>query len=69
MSDATADAWAAREPPWRACLELAWSAYGAGTIPVGAAVTGAASTVIAEGVGAAVMATVGRIVYAGASPA
>ena len=111
--------WAALEPPWRACLELAWRAYGAGTIPVGAALTDSAGTVVAEGrnrvyeqtapagqiansllahaevnalvgldpehryedhtlytalepcllcVGAAVMATVGRIAYAGADP-
>jgi hypothetical protein len=68
MSGEAHDAWASLEPPWRACLELAWSAYGAGTIPVGAAVTDAAGTVIAEGVGTAVMATVGRIAYAGADP-
>jgi tRNA(Arg) A34 adenosine deaminase TadA len=119
VSDSAAAAWAALEPPWRACLELAWSAYGAGTIPVGAAVTDGAGTVVAEGrnrvyeraapegqiansllahaevnalvgldperryedhtlytalepcllcVGAAVMATVGRIAYAGADP-
>ncbi len=29
-------AWAALEAPWRACLSLAWEAYGANTIPVGA---------------------------------
>jgi tRNA(adenine34) deaminase len=116
---AAEDAWAALEPPWRSCLELAWRAYGAGTIPVGAALTDGAGTVVAEGrnrvyektapagqiansllahaevnalvgldperryedhtlytalepcvlcVGAAVMATVGRIAYAGADP-
>jgi tRNA(adenine34) deaminase len=114
-----AAAWGALEPPWRTCLELAWRAYGAGTIPVGAALTDAAGTVVAEGrnrvyerrapagqiagsllahaevnallgldperryedhtlytalepcvlcVGAAVMATVGRVAYAGADP-
>jgi tRNA(Arg) A34 adenosine deaminase TadA len=118
VSDA-ATAWAALEPPWRTCLELAWRAYGAGTIPVGAALTDGTGTVVAEGrnrvyektapagqiansllahaevnalvgldperryadhtlytalepcllcVGAAVMATVGRIAYAGADP-
>ena len=117
-ADASA-AWAALEPPWRACLELAWRAYGAGTIPVGAALTDSAGTIVAEArnrvyektapagqiansllahaevnalvrldperryedhalytalepcvlcVGAAVMATVGRIAYAGADP-
>jgi tRNA(Arg) A34 adenosine deaminase TadA len=119
MSAGAEAAWAALEPPWRTCLELAWRAYGANTIPVGAAVTDGAGTVVAEGrnrvyertaptgqiansllahaeinalvgldperryedhtlytalepcvlcVGAAVMATVGRIAYAGADP-
>jgi tRNA(adenine34) deaminase len=119
MSGATAPAWERLEPPWRTCLELAWSAYGAGTIPVGAAVTDGAGAIVAEGrnriyeptapdgqiansllahaevnalvgldperryedhtlytalepcllcVGAAVMATVGRVRYAGADP-
>jgi tRNA(adenine34) deaminase len=118
MSDA-GTAWAALEPPWQACLELAWRAYGAGTIPVGAALTDGTGAVVAEGrnrvyektapagqiansllahaevnalvgldperryedhtlytalepcllcVGATVMATVGRIAYAGADP-
>jgi tRNA(Arg) A34 adenosine deaminase TadA len=112
-------AWAALEPPWRTCLELAWTAYGAGTIPVGAALADRTGTIVAEGrnrvyektsppgqianrllahaevnalvgldperryedhtlytalepcllcVGATVMATVGRIAYAGADP-
>lgn len=34
---------------WHAALELAWEAFGAGTIPVGAVVTGADSTVLARG--------------------
>jgi tRNA(Arg) A34 adenosine deaminase TadA len=117
-SDA-ASAWAALEEPWRVCLSLAWRAYGAGTIPVGAALVDRAGAVVAEGrnrvyeraappgqiansllahaevnalvgldperryedhvlytalepcllcVGATVMATVGRIRYAGADP-
>jgi tRNA(adenine34) deaminase len=116
---AAAAAWDDLGAPWRACLELAWSAYGAGTIPVGAAVVDGAGTIVANGrnpiyerrappgqiansllahaevnalvgldperryedhalytalgpcllcVGAAVMATVGRVRYAGADP-
>ncbi len=112
-------AWDALDEPWRRCLSLAWAAYGAGTIPVGAVLVDASGTVVAEGrnrvyertapprqiansllahaevnelvaldperryedhvlytalepcllcVGAAVMATVGRIRYAGADP-
>jgi tRNA(adenine34) deaminase len=34
---------------WRAALELAWEAFGAGTIPVGAVVTGADGSVLARG--------------------
>jgi tRNA(adenine34) deaminase len=119
METASSDAWAALEPPWRVCLSLAWEAYGAGTIPVGAALVDGGGDVVAEGrnrvyereappgqvansllahaevnalvaldperryedhvlytalepcllcVGAAVMATVGRIRYAGADP-
>ncbi len=32
-------AWEELEPPWREAFALAWEAYGAGTIPVGAVVT------------------------------
>jgi tRNA(Arg) A34 adenosine deaminase TadA/phage tail protein X len=114
-----AAAWNALEEPWRVCLSLAWEAYGAGTIPVGAALVDADGAVVAEGrnrvyepsaphgqlansllahaevnallaldpeqryedhvlytalepcllcVGATVMATVGRLRYAGADP-
>lgn len=117
-SDGSA-AWNALEDPWRVCLSLAWDAYGAGTIPVGAALVDGAGKIVAKGrnrvyervgppgqvansllahaevnalvaldpeqryedhvlytalepcllcVGAAVMATVGRIRYAGADP-
>ena len=31
------------------CLSLAWEAYGAGTIPVGAALVDAEGAVVAEG--------------------
>ena len=118
MSDA-ATAWDALEEPWRVCLALSWRAYGAGTIPVGAALVDGGGAVVAEGrnrvyeptgpegqiansllahaevnalvgldperryedhvlytalepcllcVGATVMATVGRVRYAGADP-
>jgi tRNA(Arg) A34 adenosine deaminase TadA len=111
--------WSALDEPWRVCFELAWEAYGAGTIPVGAALVDGAGAVVATGrnrvyepaapapqiahsllahaevnalvgldperryedhtlytslepcvlcVGATVMATVGRIRYAGADP-
>ena len=114
-----AEAWDALAEPWRVCLSLAWTAYGAGTIPVGAALVDGAGAVVARGrnrvyersappgelansllahaevnalvrldperryedhvlytalepcllcVGATVMATVGRIRYAGADP-
>jgi tRNA(adenine34) deaminase len=118
-ADEARAAWDELDAPWRVCLELAWQAYGAGTIPVGAALTDAAGAIVAEGrnriyerdappgqiagsllahaevnalvaldperryedhtlytalepcllcVGAAVMATVGRVRYAGADP-
>jgi tRNA(adenine34) deaminase len=44
-----ASAWEALEEPWQVCLSLAWSAYGAGTIPVGAALVDAAGAIVAEG--------------------
>jgi tRNA(Arg) A34 adenosine deaminase TadA len=37
------------EPAWRAAFELAWEAFRAGTIPVGAVVTDADGTVLARG--------------------
>jgi tRNA(Arg) A34 adenosine deaminase TadA len=37
------------EPAWRAALELAWQAFGAGTIPVGAIVTDTDGTVLSRG--------------------
>jgi tRNA(Arg) A34 adenosine deaminase TadA len=43
------DAWDELEPAWRAALELAWEALGAGTIPVGAVVTDAGGGVLARG--------------------
>jgi tRNA(adenine34) deaminase len=41
-------AWDELEPAWRAAFELAWDAYGAGTVPVGAVVT-KGDSVIARG--------------------
>lgn len=112
-------AWVELDASWQRALELAWEAYGHGTIPVGAALADAAGEVVAEGrnrvyeavapprqlagsllahaevnalvgldperryedhllttslepcllcLGAAVMATVGRVRYAGADP-
>jgi tRNA(Arg) A34 adenosine deaminase TadA len=43
------DAWSGLESAWRAGFELAWEAYCAGTIPVGAVVTDADGTVLARG--------------------
>ncbi len=41
--------WEALTPPWRACLEEAWAAYRAGSLPIGAAVADPAGAVIARG--------------------
>jgi len=38
-----------QDGPWRAALELAWEAYRAGTIPVGAVITDGNRTVLATG--------------------
>jgi tRNA(Arg) A34 adenosine deaminase TadA len=43
------DAWRELEEPWRASLELAWEAYLAGTVPVGAVVAGPDGGVVARG--------------------
>lgn len=48
MSEAV-DAWDALADPWRRCLSLAWEAYGAGTIPVGAVVVDGDGEVVATG--------------------
>jgi tRNA(Arg) A34 adenosine deaminase TadA len=42
-------AWRELEPAWQAAFELAWEAFAAGTIPVGAIVTDADGTVLARG--------------------
>jgi len=41
--------WDDLEPAWHEACRLAWEAYGAGTIPVGAVVTDANGTAIARG--------------------
>ena len=47
--DRDVDDWRELDEPWRASLELAWEAYLAGTVPVGAAVAGADGRVVARG--------------------
>ena len=49
MPPDAASAWDALEEPWRLCLSLAWEAYGAGTIPVGAVLVDGSGAVVAEG--------------------
>ena len=41
--------WDSLDEPWRAAFELAWEAYGAGTIPVGAVVVDAGGAIVARG--------------------
>ena len=41
--------WSRVDSAWRRAFELAWEAYGAGTIPVGAVVTDADGSLLAEG--------------------
>jgi tRNA(adenine34) deaminase len=36
-------------PPWQACLEEAWLAYGAGSVPIGAVVTDGQGRIIGRG--------------------
>jgi tRNA(adenine34) deaminase len=43
------DDWSELGPAWRAAFDLAWQAYCAGTIPVGAVVTDSDGTVLARG--------------------
>ena len=44
-----AEAWEQLEEPWRAAFELAWEAFAAGTIPVGAVVVDETGTIISRG--------------------
>jgi tRNA(adenine34) deaminase len=41
--------WDQLSQPWRSCLEEAWAAYCAGSIPIGAVITDGAGRVIARG--------------------
>jgi len=41
--------WAALSIPWQACVEEAWTAYCAGSLPIGAVVTDAAGNIIVRG--------------------
>lgn len=41
--------WAALAAPWQACLEEAWAAYRAGSVPIGAAIADASGAVVARG--------------------
>ncbi len=41
--------WASLALPWRACLEEAWTAYCAGSIPIGAVVTDQAGRIVSRG--------------------
>jgi tRNA(adenine34) deaminase len=43
------DAWHELDPAWRAAFDLAWEAFSAGTIPVGAVVTDADGSIISRG--------------------
>ena len=41
--------WECLSAPWRACMEEAWTAYCAGSVPIGAVITDAVGQVIAHG--------------------
>lgn len=41
--------WDTLTPPWQAALEMAWEAYGVGTIPIGAVVTDCNENIVARG--------------------
>jgi len=43
------DLWTRLSVPWRACVELAWEAYQAGSLPIGAVVADAEGKVLARG--------------------
>ncbi len=46
---ALSDDWGRAEAPWRASFHLAWTAFAAGTIPVGAVIVDEAGRIAAEG--------------------
>lgn len=41
--------WSSLSPPWRCCLEEAWAAYCAGSLPIGAAIADGSGRVVARG--------------------
>ena len=41
--------WESLAAPWQCCLEEAWAAYGAGSIPIGAAITDQQGRILARG--------------------
>jgi len=41
--------WETLSEPWRACVELAWEAYRAGSLPIGAVVDGAEGSILSAG--------------------
>jgi tRNA(adenine34) deaminase len=41
--------WESLTPPWRACVAEAWTAYCAGSLPIGAAITDASGHVLSHG--------------------
>jgi tRNA(Arg) A34 adenosine deaminase TadA len=43
------DRWQQLGEPWQACFEMAWDAFLAGTIPVGAALSGPSGAIVARG--------------------
>jgi tRNA(adenine34) deaminase len=45
---ALSEDWGRAEPPWRAAFRLAWAAFTAGTIPVGAVVVDESGQIVAE---------------------
>jgi tRNA(Arg) A34 adenosine deaminase TadA len=47
--DRPMDEWRQLDMPWQACFEMAWDAFRAGTVPVGAAVAGPSGEVVARG--------------------
>jgi tRNA(Arg) A34 adenosine deaminase TadA len=42
------DLWTRLSVPWRACVDLAWEAYQAGSLPIGAVVAGAEGKVLSR---------------------
>lgn len=41
--------WERLAPPWQACIEEAWAAYRAGSLPIGAAITDRSGRILARG--------------------